>query len=73
MIVGRNDRHRMPRQVEPLQRFEGLVAVLVDENAGVAGFLPRILDLQLVPGGVAGDEDPCCSRQAGDHAAKPVS
>jgi hypothetical protein len=63
----------MPRQVEPLQRFEGLVAVLVDENAGVAGFLPRILDLQLVPGGVAGDEDPCCSRQAGDHAAKPVS
>lgn len=48
----------MPRQVEPLQRFEGLVAVLVDENAGVAGLLPRIFDLQLVPGGIAGDEDP---------------
>ena len=62
----------MPRQVEPLQRFEGLVAVLVDENAGVAGLLPRILDLQLVPGGVAGDEDPSLLGMH-EHAAKPVS
>ena len=48
----------MARQMEPLQRFEGLVTVLVDENAWVAGFLPHILDLQLVPGGISGDEDP---------------
>ena len=45
--MGRNDRHRMPRQVETLQRLEGLVAVFVDENAGVPGLLPHILDLQL--------------------------
>jgi hypothetical protein len=39
--------------MEPLQRLEGRVAVFVDENAGVAGLLPRILDLQLVPGGIS--------------------
>ena len=38
--------------MEPLQRLEGLVAVFVDENAGEAGLLPGILDLQLVPGGI---------------------
>ncbi|HEX4394210.1 MAG TPA: hypothetical protein VH084_22120 [Mycobacterium sp.] len=48
----------MARQVRPLQRLEGVVAVFVDQNAGLVGLLPHILDLQLVPGGISGDQDP---------------
>jgi hypothetical protein len=51
VIVGRDDPHTVPREVKPLQGLERLVTVLVHQNARIAGLLPRVLDLQLMPGG----------------------
>lgn len=70
MVVGGDHAHGVAGQVEPVQRRERRVAVVVDEFAGDARLLAQARHLLEVPGRIAGEQDRAGGR-AGQDADAP--